>query len=75
MCDVCGRDVPPGEAIQAEVSVDQMMCPTSMTFHAGCYEQASAMWQLDDSCSLDPDFPEMAAWAANAEPQGTPRTG
>lgn len=74
-CDICGQAVAPGEAIQAEVSAGPMMCPTSMTFHPDCYKQASDMWQPDDSCSYDPDFPEMRAWAANAEGQGTPRTG
>ncbi len=71
-CDVCGQEVPTGEEIQAEVSVEQLMCPTSMTFHPDCYERASALWQADDSCSLDPDFPEMSAWAANAERRGAP---
>ncbi len=72
-CDVCGLEVPAGEGIQAEVSVSQMICPTSMTFHPACYDQAMALWQPDDSCSLDPDFPEMQAWSANAEGRGTPR--
>lgn len=74
-CDVCGQPVAAGEAIQAEVSVSQMMCPTSMTFHPDCYERASDMWQPDDSCSFDPDFPEMQAWAANVEGRGAPRSG
>lgn len=74
-CDVCGKGIPAGEVVKAEVSVDQMMCPTSMTFHPACYEQASELWQPDDSCSFDPDFPEMAAWAANAEGRGAPRIG
>ncbi|MDQ6614206.1 MAG: hypothetical protein M3083_05545 [Actinomycetota bacterium] len=63
ICDVCGQSVAPGDAYQAEVSCSQMMCPTSMTFHQGCYERASELWQPDDSyCTADPDFPEMAAW-------------
>ncbi|MDP8954196.1 MAG: hypothetical protein M3N37_04630 [Actinomycetota bacterium] len=74
-CDVCGQEVPTGEEIQAEVSVEQLMCPTSMTFHPDCYERASALWQPDDSCSVDPDFPEMSAWAANAEGRGAPPPG
>ncbi|MGI8983562.1 MAG: hypothetical protein ACR2HM_03365 [Acidimicrobiales bacterium] len=74
-CDICGQAVPAGEAIQAEVSVSQLMCPISMTFHPGCHEQASHLWQPDDSCSFDPDFPEMQAWAANVKGRGVPRSG
>jgi hypothetical protein len=46
-----------------------------MTFHRSCHERASSMWQPDDSCSFDPDFPEMQAWAANVEGRGAPRFG
>lgn len=64
MCDVCGRPVQPEDAYQEDVSVSQMMCPTPMTFHSKCYEAASSMWQPDKSClSVDPEFPEMRAWA------------
>ncbi|CAN5123357.1 hypothetical protein BH24ACT1_BH24ACT1_11850 [soil metagenome] len=35
-----------------------------MTMHPACYQEASSMWRPDDSCGLDPDFPEMNAWAA-----------
>jgi len=68
MCDVCGQAVPAEVAIKAEVSVAQSMCPSSMTFHPACYEQASEMWQPDDSyCGTDPRFPEMAAWSKMPE--------
>lgn len=64
LCDVCGQEVPADQVFKTEVSVGQMMCPTTMTFHPACYEQASALWQPDDSyCSTDPDFPEMEQWA------------
>lgn len=65
MCDVCGQPVDPGEAVSAEVSAKVSMCPTAMTLHPGCSERAAAIWQADDSCAMDPDFPEMAQWAAN----------
>lgn len=74
-CDVCGQAVPSDEMVEAEVSVSQLMCPISMTFHRSCHERASSMWQPDDSCSFDPDFPEMQAWAANVEGRGVPRFG
>jgi hypothetical protein len=40
------------------------MCPTAMTFHTACFEQASAMWEPDpDSyCTVDPLFPETGQW-------------
>jgi hypothetical protein len=65
-CDVCGRSVAADEAVRAEMSVSQMMCPTSMTFHPACHERAKALWQDDDTCSVDADvaaYPELAEWA------------
>ena len=64
LCDVCGGEVPPGEAVKAELAAANAMCPTPMTFHPNCYEQASAIWQPDpDSyCTTDPEFPETAQW-------------
>jgi hypothetical protein len=69
LCDVCGAEVPPSEAVKAELSAAAAMCPTPMTFHQRCYEQAGAIWQPDpDSyCTADPDFPETAQWSV---PQG-----
>jgi hypothetical protein len=72
MCDVCGRPVAVDEAVRAEMSVSQMMCPTSMTFHPACHERARALWQDDDACSVDADFtdfPEMEQWAVGPEAQ------
>jgi hypothetical protein len=64
MCDVCGREVPPGTGRREEVGVSSAMCPAPMAFHDECYEQASQMWQPDpDSyCEVDPLFPETAQW-------------
>lgn len=68
-CDVCGQAVAPEEAYRAELSAAESMCPAPMTFHRGCYEQASEMWKPDPdaSCAVDPDFPEMAAWQTPPE--------
>ncbi len=65
LCDVCGGEVEASEAVKAELSAADAMCPTPMTFHQQCYEQASAIWQPDpDSyCTTDPAFPETAQWA------------
>ncbi len=70
ICDVCGGEVPAEEAVKAELSAADAMCPTPMTFHQGCYERASQIWQPDpDSyCTTDPDFPETQQWTPRAEP-------
>ncbi|MBW3644833.1 MAG: hypothetical protein KY441_04940 [Actinobacteria bacterium] len=76
MCDVCGQPVPADEAVRAEMSVSQMMCPTSMTFHPACHARATALWQNDDTCTLAADvadYPEMAQWAVGR--QGATGTG
>jgi len=64
LCDVCGAEVDPAEAVKAELAAANAMCPTPMTFHPHCYEQASAIWEPDpDSyCTTDPEFPETAQW-------------
>jgi hypothetical protein len=63
LCDICGQVVTPEEAVVADMSVSQSMCPTSMTMHPACHQAASVMWQPDDTCSVtDPDFPEMEQW-------------
>jgi hypothetical protein len=68
LCDVCGQEVLPEEAFKAEMSVNQLMCPTSMTLHEACYDLATTMWQPDDSyCGIDPDYPEMEAWTTVPE--------
>ena len=45
------------------------MCPTAMTFHKACYEQAAYMWEPDpDSyCTVDPLFPETGQWVTPEE--------
>ena len=70
LCDVCGGEVDASEAVKAELSAADAMCPTPMTFHPQCYERAAAIWQPDpDSyCTTDPEFPETAQWAT---PQDT----
>ncbi len=70
LCDVCGGEVEASEAVKAELSAADAMCPTPMTFHPQCYEQAAAIWQPDpDShCTTDPAFPETAQWTT---PKGT----
>ncbi len=69
LCDVCGGEVPPGEAVKEELSAADAMCPTPMVFHRQCYDQASAIWQPDpDSyCTTDPMFPETQRWTVPAE--------
>ncbi len=64
LCDVCGGEVEPSEAVKTELAAANAMCPTPMTFHPQCYEQASAVWAPDpDSyCTTDPEFPETAQW-------------
>lgn len=64
MCDVCGREVAPGEGHREELSTGASMCPTPMAFHDECWERAKDMWQPDpDSlCVVDPLFPETAQW-------------
>ena len=73
-CDVCGVPVPADEMVKTELSVAGAMCPTAMTFHKACYDQASAMWQPDpDSyCTVDPLFPETGQWVLpeDAEAKG-----
>ncbi|MFN2606893.1 MAG: hypothetical protein ABR511_03200 [Acidimicrobiales bacterium] len=70
LCDVCGRVVAPEEAVKAELTVSGAMCPSPMTFHPGCYEQASVLWQPDpDSyCTTDPLFPETGQWTLPEDP-------
>ncbi|MGH2704964.1 MAG: hypothetical protein ACRDJ4_07695 [Actinomycetota bacterium] len=62
-CDVCGGEIS-GDAIRAELSIEEMMCPTPMSFHPACYEQASVLWQPDTEsiCVVDPDYPETQTW-------------
>lgn len=63
-CDVCGLNVAADDMVKSELSVLGAMCPTAMTFHKGCFEQASSMWKPDpDSyCTVDPLFPETGQW-------------
>lgn len=63
-CEVCGGAVEPQDAVRAELSVGEQMCPTPMTFHKACYERASVLWKPDpDSyCVTDPMFPETSEW-------------
>lgn len=67
-CDVCGQEVPPEDYYSAELTASGAMCPSPMTFHKACYEQAASMWHPDpDSyCTVDPLFPETAQWTQPA---------
>lgn len=69
-CDVCGADVDADEAVRAELTVGEMMCPTAMVFHPACHEVASSMWQPDpDSyCTFDERFPETGQWGRAGPP-------
>lgn len=71
MCDVCGGEVPPEEAVTADLSAADAMCPSPMVLHKACRDQASAMWQPDpDSyCTVDPEFPETAQWTVPQDSQ------
>ena len=64
-CDVCGKDVPPGEGHREELSAGASMCPTPMAFHDQCWELAKDMWQPDQDslCVVDPMFPETSQWS------------
>ena len=73
LCDVCGRDVPAGQGVRAEMAVSGAMCPTPMAFHDECYETAQALWQPgaddpDSTCTVDPLFPETAQWTGPDAP-------
>ncbi len=70
MCDICGRDVDFRDAIRAEMTTDELMCPTSMTFHPACYEAAAAMWHVDGEsmCTVDAEFREVGLWDDAAHP-------
>lgn len=50
--------------VKAELVINNAICPTAMTFHAACYEQASVLWKPDpDSyCTVDDRFPETGQW-------------
>jgi len=66
LCDVCGGEVDLAEAVKAELAAANAMCPTPMTFHPHCYEQASTIWEpdTDSYCTTDPEFPETAQWTS-----------
>jgi hypothetical protein len=68
-CDVCGQTVAAEDAVKQELSVMGAMCPTAMTFHKACFEQASSLWQPDpDSyCTVDAQFPETGQWVLPGE--------
>ena len=78
-CDVCGQNVPADDMVKTELTVAGAMCPTAMTFHTACYEQASVMWQPDPEsyCTVDPLFPETGQWVLpeEARPGGRASSG
>lgn len=69
-CEACGGVVAPDEVHHAELTVDDLMCPTPMTFHERCYEAAKDLWEPGSEaiCSYDPEFPETQGW-----PTGRPQ--
>jgi hypothetical protein len=73
-CDVCGQNVPADDMVKKELTVLGAMCPTAMTFHTACYDQAASMWQPDPEsyCTVDPLFPETGQWVLpeDARPAG-----
>ena len=75
VCDVCGKEVSPSEAVRAEVAFGDMMCPTPMTFHGACYERASDLMQpgQESFCTTDPLFPETQQWTS-PESTGSEKT-
>lgn len=64
VCEACGGEVRPDEAYRAELSVGDLMCPTSMTFHRECYPQASEVWESppETTCTFDAEYPETQNW-------------
>ena len=72
LCDVCGAEVDPAEAVKTELAAANAMCPTPMTFHPHCYQQASAIWEpdTDSYCAVDPEFPETAQWTQTGTTSG-----
>lgn len=69
-CDVCGVDVAADEAVRAELTAGEMMCPTSMVFHPACHEEASRMWQPDpdSTCTFDVEYPQTQRWERAGPP-------
>ena len=65
LCDMCGQEVS-DNAVRAEMTTTELMCPTSMTLHPACYEQAAALWHIDtkSQCSVDSDLPGLGNWTA-----------
>lgn len=64
LCEVCAREVAPDEAYRVDMAVGDMMCPAPMSFHPGCYEKATEIWEPGDAaaCGYDPDYPETGRW-------------
>ncbi len=66
-CDICGKDVAPGDAHNTELTAQGATCPTALTMHQACYEAASELWvpeDPDNTCNYDPLFPETGQWNA-----------
>lgn len=60
-CEVCGMDVAPGEGVRLEMAVEDLMCPTPMSFHDHCYESVKDVWNEPTgatTCQVDPEFPD-----------------
>lgn len=66
-CEVCGGEVSDETARRADLSIGDAMCPTPMTFHEDCFEQAADLWKPpseDSTCVVDPAYPETAQWTS-----------
>jgi hypothetical protein len=74
ICDVCGREINPEDCVQADVTLDDLTCPTPMNFHLTCLRQARTLWQSgqDSLCAVDPEFPETMRWTPVREASRTP---
>lgn len=70
MCDVCGTEVDPAEAVREELTMGQMMCPIAMVFHPACRQRASDMWEPDSDsyCTVDTEYPETQQWSRATPP-------
>ncbi|HVL99213.1 MAG TPA: hypothetical protein VM324_07975 [Egibacteraceae bacterium] len=60
-CEACGSEVAAAEAVRVEMAVEDLMCPTPMSFHRECYESADQVWGPptgESLCAVDPEFPD-----------------
>lgn len=71
VCEVCGGEVSAEDLHRAELTIGDVMCPTPMTFHRACYEQAATVWERpseDSTCVVDRKYPETQRWTPVEQP-------